>query len=128
MVWFKESGENKLCLSNDTRWNIIRDCLNSYIQAWPTLIEIAEDYRSEMPKGFYESVTNLNLKRDVKDYLKLLNAVSEALDRIQHKSQILSKYASTYPLSFQVFWTAKMDSLSRRNKPGTVQVGAPLEV
>ena len=54
-----------------------------HFYTWPTLIKIAEDHRSEMPKEFYETITNLNLKRNVEYYLKLLNPVSKALDRVQ---------------------------------------------
>ena len=82
--WLLEKGlPRKLSLPSDTRWNSTRDGLMSFIDAWPAMVTIAEENRIEMQKEIYDAITNLNLKRNIEDYLLLLNPVSYALDKTQ---------------------------------------------
>ena len=46
------------------------------VSSWPVLVSIAEENRPDMVKDVYEAITNLNLKRNVEDYLSILNPIS----------------------------------------------------
>ena len=59
--------------------------------AWPARVTIAKENRIEMPKEYYDAITNLNLKHNNEDYCLLLNPVSYALDKIQASGVNLSE-------------------------------------
>ena len=54
------------------------------------LVSIAEKNRQELLKGVYEAISNVNLKRNVEDYLAFLDPISCASDKIQASNVHLS--------------------------------------
>ena len=71
MSKYKDEGGTKLTLPKDVRWNSYTDCFESYIKAWPTLFNICEKYPNKIKKEIVENISNISLKRDVENHLKI---------------------------------------------------------
>jgi uncharacterized protein YuzB (UPF0349 family) len=79
-----------LVLPQDVRWNTLCDCLESFIKNWPVLLKICEDHRDVIDTGIRNKVTNLAIKRNAEDLLKILKPIAVALDKIQKNSCTIS--------------------------------------
>ena len=64
-AWLKEKLCKKLILPSEVRWNTIHDCLAVYLELWPCLMQIVEEYRNSFPNDIYNLITNMGLKRSI---------------------------------------------------------------
>ena len=98
--------------------SLVSSSLRSYIEASPTLVEIAEQNRQEMAKAVYEAITNLNFKRNGEDYLSIPDPICCALDKIQASNvDLLETLKIWTDLSSQlgsILDTAQMQAFAKR--------------
>lgn len=87
---YAKEGGKKLVLPNDVRWNSLADCLQVFIESWPKLLKISEDYKKEIDAVVREKISNIYLKRSAEDYLAMLKPISVAIDRLQRTDATLS--------------------------------------
>lgn len=80
---YKNEGGTRLTLPNDTRWNSLADCLESYVKNWHILAKICSENRNEINPQISSKVQDLNLKNNAEDYLEKLKIVAVALDKVQ---------------------------------------------
>lgn len=82
-AWYKAAGGKCLVLPQDVRWNTLADCLQSYLDNWPTLLKVCEEHRGNIDSTVASKVQNISIKRNAEDYLKRLKPISVALDKVQ---------------------------------------------
>lgn len=83
----------------------MKDSLKSFLDAWPSLISIAESHRGELPNDIYRLITDISLKRSVEDYCAILDPVSKALNQMQASGKNLSDAV--------LFWHELAEELSQ---------------
>ena len=44
---YKAAGGKALVMPQDVRWNTMADCLESYLQNWPIILQVCEKHRGE---------------------------------------------------------------------------------
>ncbi|XP_076038547.1 uncharacterized protein LOC143023811 [Oratosquilla oratoria] len=80
---YRQEGEQRLVMPQDTRWNTMCNCLKTYIKNWPALMKICEVDREQIDVRVREKVSNLTLKRSAEDLLARLEPIAVALDKAQ---------------------------------------------
>jgi hypothetical protein len=79
----RQSSCRKLVMPADTRWNTMYDCLNSYCEAWPTLVTICDGHTDRIDVAIANKVRNVVIKRSADEYRLCLKPVACALDKAQ---------------------------------------------
>ena len=84
---YKAAGGRALVMPQDVRWNTFSDCLESYLNNWPTIISVCDgEKRNELDKGITKRVMDTNLKKNAEDMLKITKIIAVALDSLQRDS------------------------------------------
>ena len=66
------------------------DCLASYLQNWPIILQVCEKHRGEIDTNIANKVKNIGIKRNAEHFLIRLEPVSVALDRVQSDTCMIS--------------------------------------
>jgi len=67
------------------------DCLGSYLQNWPIILQVCEKHRGEIDTNMANKVKNIGIKRNAEDFLIGLKRISVALDRVQSDTCVISE-------------------------------------
>lgn len=89
-AWYKEANGKKLVMPQEVRWNTVSDCLRSYLDNRGILIPICQDRGSQIDDEICALVSDVDLTRQVADFLLRIKPVSIALDRVQRDNTNIS--------------------------------------
>lgn len=102
---YKEAGGKRLVLPVETRWNSVRDCLESYLQNWPILASI------KLESTIAAKVMDLNLKKNAEGLLRRLNCVAKALLRLESDNCKISEAVIVWKTLIQELQETKLPNI-----------------
>ena len=88
---YKAAGSKALVRPNDVGWNTMADCLESYLQNWPIILQVCEKHRGEIDTNIANKVKSIGLKRNAENFLIRLKPIAVALDRVQSDTCVISE-------------------------------------
>ncbi|KYN18720.1 Putative nuclease HARBI1 [Trachymyrmex cornetzi] len=87
---YKQAGGKALVMPQDVRWNILADCLESYINNWHILSKVCTDNRAAISLDISYKIHDMDLKISATNYLEKLKVISVALDVSDYYGKILA--------------------------------------
>ena len=81
-AWYKAAGGKKLVFPQDVRWNLLADCLQSYLDNCSVLLKVCEEHRSDILPTFSDKLKHFGMKRNAEDYLEKMKPILQALDKV----------------------------------------------
>lgn len=66
------------------------DTMESYLSNWPLILKVCEDNREKIDNDISKKVIDLQLKRNVEDYLQRLKPIAVACDKAQRNNCTIS--------------------------------------
>jgi len=67
------------------------NCLASYLQNWPIILQVCEKHRGEIDTNIANKVKNIGIKQNAEDFLIRLKPISVALERVQSDTCVISE-------------------------------------
>lgn len=113
---YRKSGNLKLVVPIEVRWNTMCDCLESYIKAWPTMLRICEENRQTIDKDIQSKVGNVGIKRNAEDLLLILKPISIALDTVQSNTCTIADSVRVWKMLEKSFRTVGNDECLKKFK------------
>ncbi|CAH2086229.1 unnamed protein product [Euphydryas editha] len=102
---YKEAGGKALVIPQDTRWNTLADCLESYTSNWHCLEKVCTEYKPILDLTIARSVQNIELKENVEIYLTKLKKISVALNRVQKEMCVISECTDIWKTLLSLEWS-----------------------
>ena len=90
-VWYKAASSKALVMPQDVRWNTMADCLASYLQKWPIILQVCEKHRGEIDMNIANKVKHIGIKQNAEDFLFRLKLISVALNHAQSDTCMISE-------------------------------------
>jgi len=75
--------DKSLCMPQEVRWSTMCFSLASYIENWPILLRICENYKDNIDSDISNIVLNINIKRNIEDLLSALQSITDCLQKMQ---------------------------------------------